>query len=168
MACSGLDDLASVSHSLRPGESGRVPGRGVGAKDKRPAGVENSQGIITADYKTDTTDLIWQDAPEFKVWKASMDKYQPNANPAEVANVTGYAAAFLVVQVPKQCSNDLSRENVMCQAKTLHRLRVPMLMPGPQVNTSPKDHAPMKGVHFAGFAGDQWVMFGDLMSRDSD
>ena len=29
----------------------------------RPAGVENSQGIITADYKKDTTDPRWQDDP---------------------------------------------------------------------------------------------------------
>jgi branched-chain amino acid transport system substrate-binding protein len=134
----------------------------------RPAGLENSQGVITADYKKDTTDPIWRDDPEFKVWQAWMDKYQPNANPAEAANVTGYAAGFLVVQVLKQCGDDLTRENVMRQAENLHRLRVPMLMPGLVVNTGPKDHAPMKAVHFARFEGDHWVLFGDLMSRDSD
>jgi len=134
----------------------------------RPAGLENSQGIITADYKKDTTDPVWKDDPEFKVWQEWMAKYQPNGNPAEAANVTGYAAGFLVVQVLKQCGDDLTRENVMRQAESLHKLRVPMLMPGLLINTGPKDHAPMKAVHFARFEGDHWVMFGELMSRDND
>jgi branched-chain amino acid transport system substrate-binding protein len=134
----------------------------------RPAGLDNSQGIITADYKKDTTDPFWKDDPEFKVWQEWMAKYQPNGNPAEAANVTGYAAGFLVVQVLKQCGDDLTRENVMRQAENLHKLRVPMLMPGLLINTGPKDHAPMKAVHFARFEGDHWVLFGDLMTRDND
>ena len=132
----------------------------------RPAGMENSQGIITADYKKDTTDPRWQDDPEFKDWQAWMAKYQPNANPAEGSNVTGYLVGFMVVHVLRECGDDLTRENVMRQAANLHNLRVPMMMPGMTVNTSPTDFAPMKAVHFLTFEGDHWVPFGDLMARN--
>ena len=132
----------------------------------RPAGVENSQGIITADYKKDTTDPRWQDDPEFQDWQAWMAKYQPNANPSEGSNVTGYLVGFMVVHVLRECGDNLTRENVMRQAASLHNLRVPMMMPGMMVNTSPTDFAPMKAVHFLRFEGDHWVPFGDLMARN--
>jgi hypothetical protein len=32
-----------------------------------------------------------------------------------------------------------------------------MLVPGLLVNTGPKDHAPMKSLHFNRFEGDHWV-----------
>ena len=55
----------------------------------------------------------------------------------------------------------------MRQAESLHNLRVPMLMPGLLVNTSPTDYAPMRAVHFARFEGDHWAPFGDLMARNN-
>ena len=139
----------------------------VGAVMK-PAGVENSQGIITADYKKDATDPSLADDPEYKEWKLWLDKYLPNSNPAESANVVGYAVGFMVVHVLRACGDDLTRENVMRQAASLHNLRVPMLVPGLMVNTGPDDFAPMKSLHFMRFEGDHWVPFGELMSRGKE
>jgi branched-chain amino acid transport system substrate-binding protein len=134
----------------------------------RPAGLENAQGILTADYKMDTTDPRWVDHPEFKEWQAWMAKYQPTANPAESANVTGYATAWGIVHVLRMCGDELTRENVMRQAASLNKIRVPMLLPGITVSTSPTDFAPIKALQFARFEGDHWVLFGDLMARDTD
>jgi branched-chain amino acid transport system substrate-binding protein len=130
----------------------------------RPAGPANGIGIITADYKRDPTDPSLQDDPEYRDWKAWLDKYLPNANPAESANVVGYAAAYLVVHVLRACGGDLTRENVMRQAASLRDLRVPMLVPGQLVNTGPRDFAPMKSLLFMRFDGDHWTPFGDLMT----
>jgi branched-chain amino acid transport system substrate-binding protein len=134
----------------------------------RPAGLDHAQGILTADYKKDTTDPRWQDDAEMKEWRAWMDKYQPTANQAESANVTGYASAWGIVHVLRNCGDDLTRENVMRQAASLHAVRVPMLLPGITVNTGPDDFAPMKSLQFARFEGDHWVLFGELMTRGAD
>ena len=42
-----------------------------------------------------------------------------------------------MVQVLKQCGDDLSRENIMKQATNLKDLELPLLLPGIKVNTSP-------------------------------
>jgi branched-chain amino acid transport system substrate-binding protein len=132
----------------------------------KPAGFENAQGIITAQYQKDITDPHWADSPDFIEWKAWMEKYNSAANPMESANATGYASAFTVTQVLKQCGDDLTRENVMRQAANLHNLEVPMLLPGIKLNTSPTDFYPIESVHLAHIEGEHWTLFGDLLSRD--
>ncbi len=130
----------------------------------RPAGRENGVGIITADYKIDPTDPSNQQDDEYRDWKAWMDKYQPNANQAESANVVGYVVAYMVVHVLRSCGDDLTRENVMKQATSIQNLRVPMLVKGQMINTGPQDFAPMKSLRFMKFDGDHWVPFGELMT----
>ncbi len=90
----------------------------------------------------DITDPRWATSPDFMAWKAWMDKYNPTANPMESANATGYAAAFTVAHVLKQCGDDLTRENVMRQAANLHDLEVPMLLPGIKLNTGAEGFLP--------------------------
>jgi len=133
----------------------------------RPAGIDNAQGIITAQYVKDVTDPRWADAPDYKEWKAFMDKWNPTANPLEGSNVTGYASAFTVTQVLKQCGDELTRENVMRQAANLKDLEVPLLLPGVKINTGPTDFYPIQSVKMARFEGDHWVLFGDLLSQDA-
>jgi branched-chain amino acid transport system substrate-binding protein len=137
----------------------------VGAVMK-PAGTEASQGVITADYKKDPTDPRWFDDAEYKEWKAWLDKYIPNANPADAANITGWAAGHLVVETLRKCGDDLTRDNVMRQAASFHNYRIPMLVPGLLINTSPTDYEPMKSMHFARYEGEHWVAFGELLSYE--
>jgi branched-chain amino acid transport system substrate-binding protein len=132
----------------------------------RPAGIEASQGVITADYKKDPTDPRWFDDAEYKEWKAWLDKYLPNSNPADAANITGWAAGHLVVETLRMCGDDLTRENVMRQAANLHDYRIPMLVPGLLINTGPTDYAPMKSMHFARFEGEHFIPFGELLSYE--
>ncbi len=94
-----------------------------------------------------------------------MEKHNPTANPMESANATGYAAAFTMAHVLRQCGDDLTRENVMRQAASLHDLEVPMLLPGIRLNTSPTDFYPIKSVRLSHIEGDHWKLFGELMSR---
>jgi branched-chain amino acid transport system substrate-binding protein len=133
----------------------------------KPSGLENAQGIITAQYMKDITDPRWSDAPDFKEWKAWMEKYNAAANIVESANATGYAAVFTVVHVLKQCGDDLSRENIMRQAASMKDLEVPMLLPGIKLNTSATDFYPIQSVQLARIEGDHWTLFGDLISADS-
>jgi branched-chain amino acid transport system substrate-binding protein len=132
----------------------------------RPAGIENSQGIISSIYLKDPTDPQWKDDPDIKGWNAFLDKYYPEANRADSFVIYGYAVAQTMVQVLKQCGDDLTRANVMKQAASLHDLTVAGLLPGVKINTSPTDFAPISQLQLMRLKGDTWDRFGDVISSD--
>ena len=70
-----------------------------------------------------------------------------------------------MVQILKQCGDDLTRDNVMRQAANLKDLEVPTLLPGIRINTSPTDFYPIEQVQLMRFDGKTWVRFGELMTR---
>jgi branched-chain amino acid transport system substrate-binding protein len=129
----------------------------------RPAGLDKSVGLITSLYQKDPTDPQWQDSPEYLDWVKWMDKYNSRADKTDVNNVYGYNAAMTLVQVLKQCGDDLSRANVMRQAANLKNLELPMLLPGVMINTSPTDFYPIESMQLAKFDGEKWVLFGNVI-----
>jgi len=46
----------------------------------------------------------------------------------------------------------------------LHGFRVPMLLPGITINTTPTDFAPIKQIQMARFDGERWQLFGPLIT----
>ena len=129
-----------------------------------PAGLEKSVGLISIAYLKDPTDPRWRDDAGFKDWLAWMKKYNPDADISEIYNVVGYSSAMLMVEVLKQCGNDLTREHIMKQATSLHDVTLPMLQPGIVLNTGPTDYFPVKQMRPVRFDGKTWVPFGDLMA----
>ncbi|HYM02914.1 MAG TPA: ABC transporter substrate-binding protein [Stellaceae bacterium] len=129
-----------------------------------PAGLEKSQGIITAQYLKDPNDQQWKDDPAFVEWRAFMQKYYPDGNLGDSFNVYGYTLAQTLVQVVKQCGDDLSRENVMKQVAHLD-LNLPLLLPGIKIHTTPSDFYPIQRMRLARFEGKQWVGFGDVIGE---
>ena len=93
-----------------------------------------------------------------------MRKYYPLGDAKDGLNVTGYSVAQTLVQVLKQCGDDLTRENVMRQAASLRNLQLPMALPGVKINTSPKDYAPFKSLQLHRFTGAKWEAFGGMPS----
>jgi branched-chain amino acid transport system substrate-binding protein len=128
----------------------------------RPAGLEAAKDAITARYLKDPTDPAVKTDPGYKEWVAFMQKYYPDGKLDDDFNVYGYTAAQGLVQVLRQCGNDLSRANVMRQAASLKDLALPMLLPGIKVNTSPTDFYPIQQEQLARFDGERWVLFGDV------
>ena len=137
------------------------------ASTLKPAGLDNSQGIITALYLMDPTDKQWDSNADMKTWSAWMDKWMPGANKSDGSYVFAYAVSYLMEQTLKQCGDDLTRENLMRQAANSKKLRVPLLLPGITVNTSPTDFYPVQSVQLASFKGETWNLFGDIMSAES-
>jgi branched-chain amino acid transport system substrate-binding protein len=80
--------------------------------------------------------------------------------------VLAYLEAQALVQVLKQCGDDLTRENVMKQAASLKNLELGMLLPGIKVNTSANDFAPVKQMRMQRFNGESWELFGPVMTGD--
>jgi branched-chain amino acid transport system substrate-binding protein len=69
-----------------------------------------------------------------------------------------------MVQVLKQCGDNLTRENVMKQAASLKNLEVGLLLPGIQINTSATDFHPIKQNQMIKFGGERWEYFGPIMT----
>jgi branched-chain amino acid transport system substrate-binding protein len=128
----------------------------------KPAGLEASKGLTSTFYIKDPTDPQWKNGQDYKDWLVWMKRYYPDGSLEDSFNVYAYTVAYTMVQVLKQCGNDVSRENVMRQAANLKDLEVPMLLPGIKVNTSPTDHAPVEQEQLARFDGERWVLFGEI------
>jgi branched-chain amino acid transport system substrate-binding protein len=138
-------------------------GQSVGATLK-PAGFENAKDLISDFYLKDPSDPRWKDDPGYKSWVAFMDKYLPGADQTDGGYVAGHSLAATTAHVLTQCGDDLSRENVMREAASLHDFTVPMLLPGITANTSPTDFAPVKQVQMARFDGQAWQLFGPVLT----
>jgi branched-chain amino acid transport system substrate-binding protein len=133
----------------------------------KPAGFEASQGILSAGYLKDASDPQWKDDAGMKKFMAFVDKYMPGANISDANLVYGYAAAQTMVQVLKQCGDDLTRENVMKQAASLRDFAPDTLLPGIKVNTGPNDFAPIEQLKMMQFKGERWDFFGDIISAET-
>jgi branched-chain amino acid transport system substrate-binding protein len=132
----------------------------------KPVGFENAQGIVSATYFKDPNDVRWKNDADFKALNVFLDKYLPDANHADTLIVNGYNPALLLVEVLKQCGDDLTRENVMKQAASLKDVEVGTLLPGIKVLTSPTDYGPIKQWQLMRFEGSNWQLFGDLVGGD--
>jgi ABC-type branched-subunit amino acid transport system substrate-binding protein len=132
----------------------------------RPAGFENAKGILTTSYLKDQTDPTNANDPGVVAWTAFMNKYYPEGDKTNSSNVSGYVTAALLVQVLKQCGDNLTRENVMRQAANLKDIELDMLMPGIKVNTSPSDYFPLEELQMRRFSGERWESFGPIISGE--
>jgi branched-chain amino acid transport system substrate-binding protein len=130
----------------------------------KPAGFENSQGILSAAYGKDAADPQWDNDPGMKKFYDFLAKYAPDANKLDASVVYGYGVAQTMVKVLQQCGDDLTRENVMKQAANLKNFAPDTALPGITINTSPTDFAPIKQLQMERFKGEKWELFGDIIS----
>ena len=134
----------------------------------KPAGLEASKDVLSTQYLKDPTDSTWNDDAGKKEWVAFMDKYFPDGDKTSTFTVYGYTVAQTLVQVLKQCGDNLTRENVMKQAASLKDLVHPMLIPGIAINTSNKDFYPIEQMQMEKFNGERWELFGPVISGSGE
>src|SRR6202046_5710925 len=132
----------------------------------KPAGYDNSQGIISAAYLKDASDPQWDNDPGMKQFYDFLDKDFPEGNKIDGSTVVGYGVAQTLVEVLKKCGDDLTRENVMQQAANLKDFRTDVLPPGIKINTSPTNFGPISQLQLMVFKGERWVLFGDVISGE--
>jgi branched-chain amino acid transport system substrate-binding protein len=130
----------------------------------KPAGLEKGVGIISATYVKDPTDPQWQDTPEYKDWLAFMNSHGLSANTTDVQAAIGYSYVQTMVAVLKASGDNLTRDNVMKQAASLHNLQLPMLLPGITLSTSADNFDPINQMQLQKFDGTTWKLFGDVLS----
>ena len=132
----------------------------------KPAGLEYSKGIVSTVYLKDPTDPTWDKDPAVIKWREFMDKYYPDGDKTNSNNVYGYVEAEAMVQVLKQCGDNLTRGNVMKQAANLKNFHTELMLPGIMVNTSPDDYFPIEQMQLMRFNGQTWELFGDVITGE--
>jgi branched-chain amino acid transport system substrate-binding protein len=129
----------------------------------KPAGEENSKGIISVNYGKDMDDPQWQNDEGMKKFWAFMDKYYPEGNRMSSFNGYGYSTTQLLIEILKRCGDDLTRENVMKQTTSLKGVTLDLSLPGLTVNSSPTDYRLNKQLQMMRFDGKRWVLFGPII-----
>jgi branched-chain amino acid transport system substrate-binding protein len=128
-----------------------------------PAGVEKGVGILSSVYVKDPTAPDWDNDAGMKAWRQFMKKYMADSDQSDQNYVNSYTSGMALVQVLKQCGDDLSRENVMRQAAALRDYRSPVLLPGIKINTGPEKFQPIKQMRLVQFDGRTWQPIGDVI-----
>lgn len=133
-----------------------------------PAGLDKSVGVIVGTINKDVVDPTWKDDPAMRAYRAFLDKYLPGVDITNGSYLTGYQQGVLLEQILKQCGNDLSRKNILAQAKNLRDLVVPTALPGIKVNTSKSENMIWTQMRLQRWTGATWEAFGDVLDARSD
>ncbi|MCP9628575.1 ABC transporter substrate-binding protein [Rhodopseudomonas palustris] len=132
----------------------------------RPAGFENTQGLVSAAYNKDAADPQWADDPGMKRFHAFLDAYAPDVNRGDNSVVYGYGAAQCLVEVLRRAGDDLSRANVMRVAASLKGYAPDTLLPGVTITTAADDFHPIEQLRLMRFTGDHWELFGPVIDGE--
>ena len=133
-----------------------------------PAGLDKSVGVIVGTTNKDILDPTWKDDPGMQAYRAFLDKYLPGVDITNGSYLTGYQQGILLEQILKQCGNDLSRKNILAQAKNLKDFVVPTALPGIKVNTTDTENMIWTQMRLQRWTGTSWQAFGEVLDAKSE
>jgi branched-chain amino acid transport system substrate-binding protein len=134
----------------------------------KPAGFDNAMGVIVGTFIKDPTDSKWNDDAGMKAYRAFFAKYLAGSDIGDTNYLTGYQQGMILEQILKQCGNDLSRENIVKQAKSLKDLVLPTAMPGIAINTSATNNMIWTQLQLQRWSGTNWEQFGEVLDIKSE
>jgi branched-chain amino acid transport system substrate-binding protein len=143
------------------------PSGSVGATLK-PAGLEASTGVISGTMMMDPTDAQWDNNEGMKNFRAFVDKYMPGIDISDNNYLFGYVQGMLLERLIQQCGNDLSRENIIKQAKSFRDVALPTALPGILVNTSDKIDMNFTQMRLQRWTGTHWDQFSEVLDGASE
>jgi branched-chain amino acid transport system substrate-binding protein len=123
-----------------------------------PVGAKRATGTYSVSYLKEPNDPTWQNDAGMKDYMAWIAKYMPGADPAEPLILQGYGSAQLLVRILRQCGDDLRRENVIKQAKSVKGLQLPMLLPGILIDMVPNVPSGIHKMQLVRFDGTKWTL----------
>jgi branched-chain amino acid transport system substrate-binding protein len=132
----------------------------------KPAGLENAEGLVSTAYAKDPFDPAWAEDAEVKAFLDWEKTSLTEGNPRDSGVVLGYMSSFLAAYVLQQAGSTLTRENVLNVATHLTNLRVPMLLPGITVTTTPTDYSVINHFQIQRFEHGHWVRIGPTISGE--
>jgi ABC-type branched-subunit amino acid transport system substrate-binding protein len=132
----------------------------------KPAGLENAEGLISTAYAKDPFDPTWADDADVKTFLDWMKVNLTQGNPRDTGIVGGYIVSWLAAYVLQTAGSTLTRENILNIATHLDHLRVPMLLPGITLTTTPTDYSGIARFQIQRFEGGRWVPVGKVISGE--
>jgi branched-chain amino acid transport system substrate-binding protein len=127
----------------------------------RPAGLEASTGAVTAFWLKSPEDTVWDADDGMKEYRAFLKDWAPNEESEDA--VFPYSAAQVIVEILKNCGDDLSRENLIRQATNIRDFQLPMFLPGVTINITASKRIGWRKARMARFDGTKWVLLDDLI-----
>jgi branched-chain amino acid transport system substrate-binding protein len=134
----------------------------------KPAGLENSIGVIVGTPNKDPNDPKWQEDSGVKDYRAFFAKYLAGADITNTSYLTGYQQGMVLEQILRQCGNDLSRANIAAQAKSLKDLVLPTALPGIKINTGATSNMVWTQMRLQRWNGASWEQFGEVLDAASE
>lgn len=131
-----------------------------------PAGPEKAVGTVAATMFKDPGDKKWADDTGMKWYREHFAKYLPGADIGDANYLFGTQQGQILEQVLKQSGNDLSRENILKQARNIKGLSLPTLLPGITVNTGADSSMAYTQLQLQRWTGSSWELFGEVLSAD--
>jgi len=145
-----------VQHVLLSGVSGI-------AAVMRPAGLAASTGAVTALWMKSSEDPMWEADAGMREYRAFMKEWAPNEEVED--SVFPYATAQIIVEILKNCGDDLSRENLIRQATNIRGVQLPLFLPGLTINVTPTNRVAWRKARMARFDGTRWVLLDDVIGN---
>jgi len=145
-----------VQHVLLSGVSGI-------AAVMRPAGLAASTGAVTAFWLKSSEDPMWEADAGMREYRAFMKEWAPNEEVED--SVFPYSTAQIIVEILKNCGDDLSRENLIRQATNMRGVQLPLFLPGLTINVTPTNRIAWRKARMARFDGTRWVLLDDVIGN---
>ncbi len=133
-----------------------------------PAGLENSIGVIVGTTNKDPTDPKWSDDAGVKAYRAFFEKYLAGSDITNTSYLAGYQQGVLLEQILKQCGDDLSRANIVKQAKSLKDFVQPTALPGIRINTSATNNMVWTQLQLQRWTGTTWEKVSEVLDAGSE
>jgi ABC-type branched-subunit amino acid transport system substrate-binding protein len=134
----------------------------------RPAGLGNSIGVIVGTPNKDPNDQKWTNDEGIRAYRAFFDKYLAGSDITNTSYLTGYQQGMVLEQILKQCGDDLSRDNVIKQAKSLTKFVLPTALPGVEINTRDSNNMIWTQLQLQRWTGTSWEQFGEILDARSE
>jgi branched-chain amino acid transport system substrate-binding protein len=127
-----------------------------------------STGVVVGTIIMDPTDSQWDDNQGMKDFRAFVDRYMPGIDIADTNYLFGYTQGMLLEQLIKQCGDDLTRENIIRQAKSFRNVVLPTALPGIKINTSDKINMDYTQMRLQRWTGTHWDVFSEVLDATSE
>ena len=129
----------------------------------RPAGLAASTGAVTALWMKSSEDPMWEADAGMREYRAFMKEWAPNEEVED--SVFPYSTAQIIVEILKNCGDDLSRENLIRQATNMRGVQLPLFLPGLTINVTPANRIAWRKARMARFDGTRWVLLDDVIGN---
>jgi branched-chain amino acid transport system substrate-binding protein len=129
-----------------------------------PAGLNNSQGIVSTAYFKDPSNPVWDNDPAMMEYKAKVAQYYPEqgVNVKDGNNAYGFVVASELAH-EFQTMKSPTRQALMDAARNQSGVTLPLMLPGITVNTTPTQGYPVRAMQIQQFQTDKFQLQGSVI-----